>query len=68
MKPGTRVRVTDVGGQQITGKVIQVGASHEVQMMKPVESESIATAVVRWDEPHFGTDTVAAAGLEVIDE
>ncbi len=68
MKPGTRVRMTNVGGQQITGTVIQVGPSHEVQTMNPVESESIATAVVRWDEPHLGTDTVAAAGLEVIDE
>jgi hypothetical protein len=36
--------------------------------LNPAESEAIETVVVRWDEPHLGTDTVAAAGLEVIDE
>jgi hypothetical protein len=67
MKSGTRVRMTDVGGQQITGTVVGAGPTQQVQTMNPAESEAIETVVVRWDQPHLGTDTVAAAGLKVID-
>ncbi len=67
MQPGTRVRTTDAGGQQITGTVVGAGPTQQVQTMNPAESEAIGTVVVRWDQPHLGTDTVAAAGLEAID-
>lgn len=67
MKPGSRVRMTDVGGQQITGTVVGAGPTEQVPTLNPAESEAIETIVVRWDQPHLGTDTVAAAGLEVID-
>jgi hypothetical protein len=67
VKPGTRVRTNDVGGQRITGTVVRVGPSHLVQTLNPAESEAIETVAVQWDEPHLGTDTVAAAGLEVVE-
>ena len=60
--------MTDVGGQQITGTVVASAPTHETRTMNPAESEAIETVLVRWDEPHLGTNRVPAAGLEVIDE
>lgn len=67
MKQGTRVRMTDVGGQPITGTVIASAPTHETRTLNPAESEAIQTVLVRWDEAHLGTERVAVLGLEVID-
>jgi len=67
VKQGTRVRSMDVGGQSITGMVVASAPTHETRTMNPSESEAIPTVLVRWDEPHLGTDRVPVAALEVID-
>jgi hypothetical protein len=67
MKPGARVRTLAPGGQRITGTVLRPGSTHTVETLNQAEGESLATVVVRWDDPAFGTDTVPVAGLEALD-
>ncbi len=55
-----------VGGQPITGTVVGIGPTRETRTMDPIQSEAIATVLVKWDDPALGTDRVAAAGLEVL--
>lgn len=56
----------DVGGMPITGTVVGSAPTRETRTLNPAESEAIATVLVRWDEPHLGTDRVPVVGLEVI--
>ncbi len=57
----------DIGGVWITGTVQGPGPTTEIRPMNPAESEDIETVVVKWDEPHRGSDTVALAALEPLD-
>jgi hypothetical protein len=58
----------DVGGAPITGMVMASAPTHKTSTMDPAESEAIETVLVRWDEPHLGTNRVPVAGLQVIDD
>jgi len=64
VKPGTRVRMRDVGNNWITGTVRGPGATKEVRPLNPVEDENIATVVVEWDDPALGSNAVSPQGLE----
>jgi hypothetical protein len=67
MQPGDRVQMMNVGGQMITGTFLRRGPTRSIRTMNPAEDQDIETAVVEWDEPAFGTETVATDGLEVSD-
>jgi hypothetical protein len=67
VKQGTRVRTMGVGAQPITGTVMASAPTHRTNTLDHAESEAIETVMVRWDEPHLGTDRVPVVGLEVID-
>jgi hypothetical protein len=68
MQAGTRVRMRDVGGSRITGTVRGPGRTTEIRPLDSAGDEDIPTAIVDWDDPERGSDTVAIAGLEIIDD
>ena len=66
MKPGTRVRMRNVGGEWIEGTVLGPGPTSKVRPLDAALDEDIETAEVEWDDPVLGVDTVATQGLEAL--
>ena len=58
----------DIGNNWITGTVRGPGATRKIRPLDRAGDEDIPTAIVDWDEPALGTDTVAVDSLQTISD